>query len=70
MVKVGVCKDNEHGLASITSLAAKMNGVDDDRGTLAEGLAADAIVLDGNPVADLEAVERVEAVFLDGQRVA
>jgi imidazolonepropionase-like amidohydrolase len=70
MVKVGVCKDNEHALASITSLAAKMNGVADDRGTLAEGLAADAIVLDGNPVADLDAVERVEAVFLDGQRVA
>lgn len=70
MVKVGVCKDNEHALASITSLSAKMNDLADDRGRLAEGLAADVIVLDGDPVADLDAVERVEAVFLDGQQVA
>jgi imidazolonepropionase-like amidohydrolase len=70
MVKVGVCKDNEHALASITSLSAKMNDLSEDRGRLAEGLAADVIVLDGDPIADLDAVERVDAVFLDGQLVA
>jgi len=69
MVKVGVCKDNEHALASITSLSAKMNNLADDRGRLEPGLAADVIVLGGDPVADLDAVELVEAVFLDGRQV-
>ena len=70
MVSVGVCADNEHALASITSLSARMNDLADDRGTLREGLAADVIVVDGDPVADLRALERIEAVLLDGMRVA
>jgi imidazolonepropionase-like amidohydrolase len=65
MVEIGVCKDNEAALVSITSLSARMNELD-DRGTLAEGKAADVVVLDGDPVADLDAVERVAAVYLDG----
>jgi imidazolonepropionase-like amidohydrolase len=68
MVAIGVCPDNEHALASITSLSARMNDLD-DRGTLAEGKAADVIVVAGDPVADLDAVERVDAVFLDGLQV-
>ena len=70
MVTVGVCADNEHALESITSLSARMNDLADDRGTLREGLAADVIVVDGDPMADLRALERVEAVLLDGMRVA
>jgi imidazolonepropionase-like amidohydrolase len=69
MVEIGTCESNEHALQSITSLSAKMNGVEDDRGTLREGLAADVIMVDGDPVADLGALEQVEAVFLDGDRV-
>jgi imidazolonepropionase-like amidohydrolase len=69
MVEVGVVADNEQALRSITSLSAAMNHVAADRGTLREGLAADVIVVDGDPVADLDALERVEAVFLDGVRV-
>ena len=34
-----------------------------------EGLAADVLVVDGNPLADLDAIEAVEAVFLDGAQV-
>jgi imidazolonepropionase-like amidohydrolase len=68
MVEIGVCPDNEHALASITSLSARMNDLD-DRGTLAEGKAADVIVVDGDPIADLDSVERVDAVFLDGVQV-
>lgn len=68
MVHIGVCPDNEHALASITSLSARMNDLD-DRGTLAAGKAADVIVVDGDPVADLDALERVDAVFLDGVQV-
>jgi imidazolonepropionase-like amidohydrolase len=69
MVDIGVCADNEHALRSITSLSAAMNHVADDRGALRPGLAADVIVVDGDPVRDLDALERVEAVFLDGVRV-
>lgn len=70
MVSVGVCADNEHALQSITSLSARMNGLADDRGTLREGLAADVIVANGDPVADLRALESLETVLLDGMRVA
>jgi imidazolonepropionase-like amidohydrolase len=70
MVTVGVCADNEHALESITSLSARMNDLADDRGTLRAGLAADVIVVDGDPIADLRALERVDAVLLDGMRVA
>jgi imidazolonepropionase-like amidohydrolase len=68
MVDIDVCADNEHALASITSVSAQMNDLD-DRGMLAAGKAADVIVVDGDPVADLGAVERVDAVFLDGVQV-
>jgi imidazolonepropionase-like amidohydrolase len=70
MVTVGVCADNEHALESITSLSARMNDLGNDRGTLGVGLAADVIVVDGDPMADLRALERVETVLLDGMRVA
>ena len=70
MVKIGVCSDNVQALHSITSLSAEMNDVAGDRGTgCDEGLAADVVVVDGNPIDDLEALERIEAVFLDGVRV-
>ena len=46
-----------------------MNDLVDDRGTLREGLAADVIVVDGDPRADLAAIDRVTTVFLDGARV-
>jgi imidazolonepropionase-like amidohydrolase len=68
MVEIGVCPDNEHALASITSLSAQMNDLD-DRGTLVEGRAADVIIVDGDPTADLDAVAHVDAVFLDGVQV-
>jgi len=69
MVEIGVCSNNARALQSITSLSAKMNGLESDRGTLRRGLSADMVVVDGNPIDDLKALERVEAVFLDGARV-
>ena len=69
MVKLGICTDNEHALRTITSLSARMNDLQDDRGRLAPGLAADVVVVDGNPLEDIDAVESVEAVLLDGARV-
>jgi imidazolonepropionase-like amidohydrolase len=37
-----------------------------DRGTLAPGMAADVIALDGDPTADIEAVSNVSFVMRDG----
>lgn len=70
MVEIGVCSDNEAALVSITSLSAEKNGVLDDRGTLAEGKAADVVVVAGDPLADISVIDHVEAVYLDGARVA
>lgn len=70
MVEIGVCEDAERALVAITSLSAEMNAVADDRGTLAEGLAGDVVVVGGDPLADLGAIDDVRAVYLDGARVA
>ena len=70
MVEIGVCADNEQALVSITSLSAEMNDVAEDRGTLEEGKAADVVVVGGDPVADLAAIDDVRAVYLDGVSVA
>ena len=69
MVEIGVCRDNEAALLSITSLSAERNGVGDDRGTLDEGKAADVLVVGGNPLEDLGALEDVRTVYLDGRPV-
>jgi imidazolonepropionase-like amidohydrolase len=70
MVEIGVCEDNESALVSITSRAAERNGVGDDRGALEDGKAADLVVVDGNPLDDINSIENVGAVYLDGARVA
>ena len=60
---------NMKGLLSVTSEAAKALGVDDKVGTLETGKAADIIVVDGNPIEDINSLWNVEDVFLAGQRV-
>ena len=56
-------------LHATTGSAAALLGVDDDRGTLAPGLRADLVVVDGDPD-DLDGLrERVRSVHLDGREV-
>jgi imidazolonepropionase-like amidohydrolase len=69
MVEIGVCPDNTDALLSITSRSAQMNQLADDRGSLREGLAADVVLVKGNPIEDLDALEHVSAVFVDGKQV-
>ena len=69
MVELGVMPDNEAALHCITSQPAVMNQLEKDRGSLAAGLAGDVIVVDGNPLEDLDALESVESVLLDGRHM-
>jgi imidazolonepropionase-like amidohydrolase len=45
---------------------AKYMGKDGEIGSIAQGKAADIVVLDGNPADKIENVEKVELVFKDG----
>jgi imidazolonepropionase-like amidohydrolase len=69
MVKVGVVKNNHAALRSATSVAATMNKLDGSLGTLEAGKIADVVVVDGNPVEDLFALEKVEMTFVNGKRL-
>ena len=56
----------EQALAAGTSLAAEALGVEADIGVLSEGKRADVIVLAGDPIADIEAIDQVKIVVKDG----
>ena len=58
--------DNRSILLSATSIAAKALG-QHNLGTLEKGKIADLIILDGNPLQDISALERVEVVIKDGR---
>jgi imidazolonepropionase-like amidohydrolase len=49
-----------------TSNGAKFLGEDSTIGTVAAGKAADLVVLNGNPAAQIDDIEKVETVFKDG----
>lgn len=52
-----------------TADGAKILGLSDVTGTVAEGLAADLIAVEGNPAEDITALRKVRAVFRDGTPV-
>jgi imidazolonepropionase-like amidohydrolase len=56
-------------IVAATSLAARAIGMEESVGTLKPGLAADFIYLDGDPLTDLGALSRVDAVVLGGDLV-
>jgi enamidase len=57
-------------LRSATETPARALGRADVLGHLRPGAAADAVVLRDNPLEDVRAMRRVEAVYLGGRRVA
>jgi imidazolonepropionase-like amidohydrolase len=69
MVKIGVVADNYAAIRSATSVAAKMNKLDGSLGTLEAGKIADVIVVEGNPLEDLFALEKVTATYVNGKRL-
>ena len=56
-------------LQTVTRNAARLLGLDREVGTVEVGKAADLLVLDADPLADVEHLTRVTAVFRQGARV-
>ena len=60
---------NEVILRMATSDAAAALGIDDRVGTIEPGKLADLVLVDGDPVADIEALSRVTLVAKEGRIV-
>ena len=58
------------GLRAMTSVAARVCGVDDRTGRLAPGYTADIVAVDGDPTTETAALARVTAVWRAGHLVA
>ena len=69
MVDIGVKRDNYDAIRSATSVAAAVNGLDERLGALEAGKAADVIVVAGDPLDDLAALEKVERVYIGGRQL-
>lgn len=60
---------NEFAIHTATEVNAKIAGIDDETGTIEEGKSADFIVVDGNPLENLEALRNPKAVALRGEMI-
>jgi imidazolonepropionase-like amidohydrolase len=60
-------QDPRAAIIAITSLAAESLGLQREVGTLAPGMAADLIAVEGDPVKDITALRRVRFVMKGGQ---
>ena len=69
MIELGVKKDAYDALRCATLVAAQVSKLEDRLGSLEVGKEADIIVMDGNPLADLDALEQVEMVFIAGKKM-
>jgi len=59
----------EDALVSATSGAAGALGLDGEFGSLAAGLSADIVLVDGDPRTDVRSLQRVRMVFARGRRI-
>jgi imidazolonepropionase-like amidohydrolase len=69
MVKLGVKRDNYDAIRSATAVAAQINKLDKKIGTLEPGKLADVIVVNGNPLEDIDAISRVQMTYVEGKRL-
>jgi len=56
-------------LKAMTSNAAELLHISQQRGTLAPGLAADIVAMPGNPMEDIESLRKINFVMKDGKIV-
>lgn len=69
LVQLGLKKDNYDALRGATIVPAHISRMADKIGTLEAGKLADVIVIAGNPLADLDALERVQMTFIGGKKM-
>lgn len=69
MVQIGVVADPYAALRSATIVAARINRLEQKLGSLEAGKEADVIVIDGNPLLDLDALNRVQMTFIAGKKM-
>ncbi len=67
LVEIG-CTNSE-SLVAATKTSAEILRMDDRLGTIQTGKLADIIVLDGNPVKNLDDLGKVDAVIINGRTV-
>ena len=67
MVDLGVKKDNYDALRCATIVAAEVSHLEDKLGTLEVGKSADVIVINGNPLDSLDALEQVAITLIEGK---
>jgi imidazolonepropionase-like amidohydrolase len=53
-------------IMEMTSLAAQSMNLDKELGSIASGLAADLVAVDGDPLTDITALQRVRFVMRHG----
>ena len=61
--------DPAAAIAGVTTCAAELCGLGQDLGRLAAGMIADIIGVDGDPLKDVTALQRVETVIQGGRVV-
>ncbi|QWF16020.1 amidohydrolase family protein [Lysobacter capsici] len=59
---------NAEVLRMATLTPSQVLGVDKDRGVIAPGKLADLVLIDGDPIRDMEDIRKVDAVFKGGKR--
>ena len=69
MVELGVKKDNYDALRSATIVPAQLNKLEDKLGSLQVGKDADIIVVAGDPLLDLQALQQIDTVFIAGKKM-
>ena len=69
MIEMGLVKNNIEAIQSATIKAAQLNRMEDKIGSLEMGKEADLIVIRGKPDINLDDLENVEQVFINGKRM-
>jgi len=69
MVRLGLKRDNYDALRCATIVPARISRLDKKLGTLEAGKWADVIVVDGDPLADLDALTHVRMTFVSGRKM-
>ena len=69
MVDMGLVKNNIQAIQSATIKAAKLNKISDKVGSLEIGKEADFIIVNGKPDQNLDDLEKVEQVFINGKKM-